>query len=90
MHEAKQDGAPVAELFRGGRARATLLLWGINFPHLLNLFFLANRLPTLAVPAGYSAHVAVAAGTLLRGGRGVGTGALGPRSGRVGFWRRWG
>ncbi|WP_412179393.1 MFS transporter [Variovorax paradoxus] len=87
VHEAKQDGAPVAELFRSGRARATLLLWGINFLNLLNLFFLANWLPTLAVDAGYSANVAVAAGTLLQVGGVVGTVAMGPLIDRVGFYR---
>jgi len=43
VHETKQDGAPVVELFRGGPGPATLLLLrGINFMNLPNLFFLAN------------------------------------------------
>jgi len=46
VHETKQDGAPVVELFRGGPGPATLLLplllRGINFMNLPNLFFLAN------------------------------------------------
>src|SRR5207249_3473931 len=46
VHETKQSGAPVAQLFRDGRAKATVLLWVINFMNLLNLYFLSNWLPT--------------------------------------------
>ncbi len=87
VHEAKQDGAPVVELFRAGRGPATLLLWGINFMNLLNLFFLANWLPTIAAGAGYSASTAVLVGTLLQVGGVVGTVAMGPLIDRVGFYR---
>lgn len=87
VHEAKQDGAPVVELFRAGRGPATLLLWGINFMNLLNLFFLANWLPTIAADAGYSARTAVLVGTLLQVGGVVGTVAMGPLIDRIGFYR---
>jgi MFS transporter, AAHS family, 4-hydroxybenzoate transporter len=87
VHEAKQDGAPVAELFRAGRGAATLLLWGINFMNLLNLFFLANWLPTIATEAGYSGGTAVLVGTLLQVGGVVGTVAMGPLIDRIGFYR---
>jgi AAHS family 4-hydroxybenzoate transporter-like MFS transporter len=87
VHEAKQDGAPVAELFRAGRGPATLLLWGINFMNLLNLFFLANWLPTIATEAGYSGGTAVLVGTLLQVGGVVGTVAMGPLIDRIGFYR---
>jgi AAHS family 4-hydroxybenzoate transporter-like MFS transporter len=87
VHESKQDGAPVAELFRAGRGPATLLLWGINFMNLLNLFFLANWLPTIATSAGYSGGTAVLVGTLLQVGGVVGTLAMGPLIDRIGFYR---
>jgi len=87
VHEARQDGAPVAELFRAGRGPATLLLWGINFMNLLNLFFLANWLPTIATEAGYSGGTAVLVGTLLQVGGVVGTVAMGPLIDRIGFYR---
>lgn len=87
VHEVKQDGAPVVELFRGGRGPATLLLWGINFMNLLNLFFLANWLPTIATSAGYSGGMAVLVGTLLQVGGVVGTLAMGPLIDRIGFYR---
>jgi AAHS family 4-hydroxybenzoate transporter-like MFS transporter len=87
VHEAKQDGAPVVELFRAGRGPATLLLWGINFMNLLNLFFLANWLPTIAADEGYSARTAVLVGTLLQVGGVVGTVAMGPLIDRIGFYR---
>ncbi|WP_307867024.1 MFS transporter [Variovorax sp. E3] len=87
VHEAKQDGAPVVELFRAGRGPATLLLWGINFMNLLNLFFLANWLPTIATEAGYSGRMAVLVGTLLQVGGVVGTVAMGPLIDRIGFYR---
>ena len=87
VHEARQDGAPVVELFRAGRGPATLLLWGINFMNLLNLFFLANWLPTIATSAGYSGGTAVLVGTLLQVGGVVGTVAMGPLIDRVGFYR---
>jgi AAHS family 4-hydroxybenzoate transporter-like MFS transporter len=87
VHETKQDGAPVVELFRAGRGPATLLLWGINFMNLLNLFFLANWLPTIATSAGYSGGTAVLVGTLLQVGGVVGTVAMGPLIDRVGFYR---
>src|SRR5476649_844208 len=59
VQERKSQGAPVTELFREGRASRTLLLWAINFANLLNLFFLANWLPTLATMAGRQLSVAV-------------------------------
>jgi AAHS family 4-hydroxybenzoate transporter-like MFS transporter len=87
VHEPPKRGAPVAELFRGGLAVTTVLLWLINFANLLNLFFLANWLPTITADAGYSAQAAVLVGALLQAGGVVGTVAMGPLIDRLGFYR---
>ena len=60
--EAKRISAPVAGLFRAGRARTTLLLWVVNFMNLLNLYFLSQWLPTIAKSAGQSDSMAVLLG----------------------------
>src|SRR5258706_7913380 len=83
--EAKQSGAPVAELFREGRTKVTLLLWVVNFMNLLNLYFLASWLPTVVRDAGHSASTAVLAGTVLQVGGTIGTVGLAWLIARVGF-----
>lgn len=85
--EAKQGGAPVMELFRGGRARATLFLWVVNFINLLNLYFLSSWLPTIATSAGLSTHTAVMVGTALQVGGVLGTLLMGPVIDRIGFFK---
>lgn len=83
----KNASAPVAELFHAGRTRTTLLLWAVNFLNLINLYFLANWLPTIATSAGMSMSSAVLLGTMLQVGGVVGTVAMGPVIDRVGFRR---
>ncbi len=85
--EAKQGGTPVAELFRDGRAKRTMLLWVVNFMNLLNLYFLSNWLPTMATGAGLSASTAVLVGTTLQVGGVIGTLLMGPAIDRVGFFK---
>lgn len=85
--EAKQGGAPVAELFREGRAKATILLWVVNFMNLLNLYFLSNWLPTIANSAGLSTSTAVMIGTALQAGGVLGTLLMGPVIDRIGFFK---
>jgi len=85
--EADQSGAPVAELFRHGRAAVTALLWVVNFMNLLNLYFLSNWLPTIAKSAGLSTTTAVLVGTALQVGGVVGTVVMGPIIDRIGFFR---
>lgn len=85
--EPKAKGTPVAELFRHGRAKATLLLWGVNFMNLLNLYFLSNWLPTIAASSGLSTTRAVMVGTALQAGGVLGTVLMGPVIDRVGFYR---
>ena len=80
-------GVPVAELFRAGRGPISLLLWGISFANLLNLFFLSNWLPTLSARMGYSASAAVLIGTTLQLGGVVGALFMGPLIDRFDFYR---
>jgi AAHS family 4-hydroxybenzoate transporter-like MFS transporter len=74
-------------LFRDGRTRTTLLLWGVNFLNLINLYFLSNWLPTIATSDGMSASNAVLLGTMLQVGGVMGTVLMGPAIERVGFRR---
>lgn len=66
--EEAKAGVPAMHLFRDHRARATLLLWIVNFMNLFSLFSLANWLPTVATRAGYSPSTAVLIGTTLQVG----------------------
>ncbi|MFI5233745.1 MAG: MFS transporter, partial [Gemmatimonadales bacterium] len=79
--------APVAQLFREGRTRMTLLLWAVNFLNLINLYFLANWLPTIATSAEMSTSRAVLLGTMLQVGGVIGTIVMGPLIDRAGFRR---
>lgn len=85
--EAKQGGAPVMELFRDGRAAATVFLWVVNFMNLLNLYFLSSWLPTIATSAGLSPTTAVMVGTALQAGGVLGTLLMGPVIDRIGFFK---
>ncbi|CAB3686261.1 3-hydroxybenzoate transporter MhbT [Paraburkholderia phenoliruptrix] len=81
------EGSSVAALFAEGRARVTLFAWGVNFMNLLNLFFLANWLPTIATDFGYGVADAAIIGTTLQVGGMIGTLAMGPLIDRWGFFR---
>jgi AAHS family 4-hydroxybenzoate transporter-like MFS transporter len=83
----RRASGPVKELFADGRARTTLLLWVVNFLNLINLYFLANWLPTIATSAGMSTSRAVLLGTMLQVGGVIGTVMMGPLIDRVGFRR---
>lgn len=87
VHEPPGKGMPVGELFQAGRALPTLLLWGINFANLLNLFFLANWLPTIISGTRYGAGAGVALGIMLQVGGVIGTVAMGFMIDRLGFYR---
>lgn len=54
MAETKSAGASVLELFRGGRALRTLMLWTAFFCCLLMVYALSSWLPKLMANAGYS------------------------------------
>ena len=79
--------AAVAELFRARRAVMSVLLWGISFANLLDLYFLANWLPTLATRMGHGSSAAVLLGTTLQLGGFAGAIVMGPMIDRRGFFR---
>jgi AAHS family 4-hydroxybenzoate transporter-like MFS transporter len=45
--DRRGNSSPVVDLFRGGLATGTVLLWIINFMNLLCAYFLANWLPVV-------------------------------------------
>jgi AAHS family 4-hydroxybenzoate transporter-like MFS transporter len=75
----------VAHLFREGRTAVTLLLWVVFFMSLLDLYFLANWLPTVLNDLGASVSRAVVIGSMLQVGGVVGTFALGSLIDRFSF-----
>jgi AAHS family 4-hydroxybenzoate transporter-like MFS transporter len=77
--------APLIGLFEEGRASVTVILWALSFANLLDLFFLSNWLPTLAVRMGLSGRTAVLVGTAFQLGGVGGALAMGPLIDRFGF-----
>jgi len=64
VEEKKRKGVPWIHLFHEGRGIGTIMLWIINFMNLLNLYFLASWLPTVANQAGYGIRTSVLVGTM--------------------------
>jgi AAHS family 4-hydroxybenzoate transporter-like MFS transporter len=77
IHEPTLDGLPVAHLFGEGRGLATILFWIVFFMSLLDIFLLANWLPTVLNDAGASVSAAAAIGAMFQIGGVVGAFALG-------------
>jgi AAHS family 4-hydroxybenzoate transporter-like MFS transporter len=77
IYEPKLDGIPVLHLFGEGRAGGTLLLWVVFFMSLLDLYLLANWLPTVLHDLGASISMAAVVGAMLQVGGVVGTLMLG-------------
>jgi AAHS family 4-hydroxybenzoate transporter-like MFS transporter len=75
--DTRESGVPVRKLFADGRAVGTVLLWIAFFMGILDLFLLAQWLPTLMSSAGASAREAVASTALFQIGGLVGGLALG-------------
>ncbi len=65
-HEEHLAGFAVRHLFRDARAAGTVLLWIMFFMNLLNLYFLANWLPTVINNAGLSVKLAMIITSLLQ------------------------
>ncbi len=82
---SQSAAAPVAALFRHGRAFVTTVLWVVNFMNLLDLYFLSSWIPTIASGAGLSTTQAVLLGTILQVGGVVGPVSIGPIIDRIGF-----
>jgi AAHS family 4-hydroxybenzoate transporter-like MFS transporter len=85
VHEPALPGVPVSHLFRSGRTLATLLLWVVFFMSLLDIYFLANWLPTVLNDLGASVSEAAVIGSMLQVGGIVGTFALGSIIDRFSF-----
>jgi AAHS family 4-hydroxybenzoate transporter-like MFS transporter len=85
VHETHLAGLPVAHLFREGRTLVTLLLWVVFFMSLLDIYFLANWLPTVLNDLGASVSQAALIGSMLQVGGVVGTFALGSFIDRFSF-----
>jgi AAHS family 4-hydroxybenzoate transporter-like MFS transporter len=79
-------GVPIVQLFHRGRAPATVLLWIVMFMNLLNIYFLATWLPTIAREMGFGTSSAVLVGTTLQVGGTIGAFVLGPPIRRFGFF----
>jgi len=87
IREERAPGLAVGHLLRHGRALPTVLLWIVFFASLLDLFLLANWLPTVFHDAGISLSLAVIATALFQGGGVVGSLALGRIVDRFGVYR---
>ncbi|HLZ03156.1 MAG TPA: MFS transporter [Bradyrhizobium sp.] len=85
VHEAHLAGIPVVHLFREGRSAVTLLLWVVFFMSLLDIYFLANWLPTVLHDLGASVSEAALIGSMLQVGGVIGTFALGSVIDRFSF-----
>ena len=85
VHEPQLTGIPVAHLFGEGRTAVTLLLWVVFFMSLLDIYFLANWLPTVLNDLGASVSEAALIGAMLQIGGVVGTVALGSVIDRFSF-----
>ncbi|MBV8848230.1 MAG: MFS transporter, partial [Methylobacteriaceae bacterium] len=70
--EEHPRGFTVMHLFTEGRAAATILFWIMFFMNLLDLYFLANWLPTVINNAGLSVELAVITTSLLQVGGAIG------------------
>jgi AAHS family 4-hydroxybenzoate transporter-like MFS transporter len=68
LGETPSGTISVMALFRDGRAKRTVLLWIIYFMSLLDLFLLANWLPTEMQALGVSESVALIIGALFQFG----------------------
>jgi MFS transporter, AAHS family, 4-hydroxybenzoate transporter len=84
VEETKRKGVPWIHLFHEGRGVGTIMLWIINFMNLLNLYFLASWLPTVANQAGYGIGTSVLVGTMEQLAGMIGGFSLGL------FVQRWG
>ena len=87
VEETKRTGVPWVHLFHEGRGVGTILLWIINFMNLLNLYFLASWLPTVANQAGYGMGTSVLVGTMEQLAGMIGGFTLGLFVQRLGFVR---
>ncbi len=72
LPEQAAEGSPISQLFTGGRAIGTMLLWVVFFCNLLILYFLINWLPSVLQQAGLPIERAIIATVVLNAGGIVG------------------
>jgi len=72
LPEQTAEGSPISQLFTGGRAAGTMLLWVVFFCNLLILYFLINWLPSVLQQAGLPIERAIIATVVLNAGGIVG------------------
>jgi AAHS family 4-hydroxybenzoate transporter-like MFS transporter len=85
VNEPELKGIPVQYLFKGGRTLSTLLLWVVFFMSLLEIYFMANWLPTVLSDLGASISTAAAIGAMFQVGGILGTFVLGSIIDRFAF-----
>jgi MFS transporter, AAHS family, 4-hydroxybenzoate transporter len=77
IEETQESGLPVTQLFAGGRAAMTALLWLGFSANMVTLHFLTSWLPTIATESGVPAAHAITATALLQAGGGAGSVVVG-------------
>ena len=82
---AKKEAAHFWDLVREGRAIGTILIWLTYFMNLLNLYFLAGWLPTVANAMGYSTATSARLGAMEQVGGMIGALILSWFVARLGF-----
>jgi AAHS family 4-hydroxybenzoate transporter-like MFS transporter len=84
IQETQQTGLPVKQLFAGGRAAMTTLLWLGYAANMVSLHFLTSWLPTVITDSGVPLAHAVIATALLQAGGAVGSLVVGVLLDRIG------
>jgi AAHS family 4-hydroxybenzoate transporter-like MFS transporter len=84
IEETQESGPPVTQLFAGGRAAMTALLWLGFSANMVTLHFLTSWLPAIATESGVPLAHAVIATALLQAGGGAGSLAAGFLLDRIG------
>jgi MFS transporter, AAHS family, 4-hydroxybenzoate transporter len=84
MPDTKQNGPPVKQLFAGGRAAMTALLWLGFAANMVSLHFLTSWLPTVIADSGVPLTHAVIATALLQAGGAAGSLLVGVLLDRIG------
>jgi AAHS family 4-hydroxybenzoate transporter-like MFS transporter len=84
LQEAEQPSLPVRQLFAGGRASMTTLLWLAYAANMVSLHFLTSWLPTVIADSGVPLAHAVIATALLQAGGAVGSLVVGLLLDRIG------
>jgi AAHS family 4-hydroxybenzoate transporter-like MFS transporter len=78
------EGNPVAQLFAGGLATITILLWVAFFANLLNMYLFSYWMPTVLTLSGHKPEVAVFYASMFQLGGILSTILLGPMIDRYG------